>query len=84
MKSGSDNPPLGIDLKPVTSSNIAAIGYDPRTKRMAVNFKGGGTHVYHEVGQEHFDALEGAESVGKHFHSHIRNKFKSSKHEPEA
>jgi hypothetical protein len=77
----TEKPHLGIDLKPVKSSNLAAIGYDPATKRMAVNFKSGGTHVYHDVGQEHFDAFADAESVGKHFHSHIRNAFKSTKHE---
>lgn len=72
---------LGIDLNPVESSNIVALGYDPSTRRLAVAFKSGGIHVYHEVGQAEFAAFADAESVGKHFHAHIRNKFASTKHE---
>lgn len=66
-------------LHPVTSSNIAAVGYDPEAKELHVKFKTGATHVYSNVSPEQHQALVGAESVGSHFHHQIRNKFQSRK-----
>lgn len=48
---------------------------------MAVQFKNGGIHIYHGVPPESHRALADADSVGKHFHAHIRIAFKSTKHE---
>lgn len=56
-----------IETKPVESSNIAAIGYDPATKTLQVDFKGGRKYHYQRVSQEVFDELAAAPSVGKHF-----------------
>lgn len=62
------------ELKPVTSSNLAAVGYHAPTKTLAVQFKGGdGVHHYHDVEQEHVDAMHKADSIGSHFSKHIRN-----------
>ena len=78
----SEKPALDIDLSPVAnSSNVAAIGYHAPTRRMAVQFKSGSTHIYADVKPEDHAAFAGAESVGKHFHAHVRNVFKSTKHE---
>ncbi len=66
-------------LHPVTSSNIAAIGHNPATNELHVQFKTGATHIYSGVTAEQHEAMRDAESVGKHFHAHIKNKHESRK-----
>jgi len=58
----------------VNSSNIAAIGHDAETNTLEVEFKNGGVFAYSGVDQSQYAELLNAESVGKHFHSHIRGK----------
>lgn len=43
--------------------------------QLVIDFKSGGTYVYDGVPREAYDALIAADSVGKHFHQHIRGKF---------
>jgi hypothetical protein len=68
---------MTITLKPVKSSQIAAIGFDAATNTLAIRFNGG-QKLYHYEGvtPADFAKFEGAESVGKHFGAHIRGKFK--------
>lgn len=66
-------------LTPVQSSNIEAIGHDPVTNELHVKFKTGATHIYAGVTAEQHDAMRDAESVGKHFHAHVKGKFESRK-----
>ncbi len=66
-----------IALIPVDSSQIAAIGHDPATQTLAVQFKnwtGEVTSVYHyrNFTAEQFAAFQAAESKGKHFGAHIK------------
>lgn len=68
-----------MKLDPVTSSNIAAIGYDHATKTLAVQFKSGDLWHYQGASAEHHRALMSAKSVGKHFHAHIKPKFDGKK-----
>jgi len=65
---------LPIPLEPVVSNQVAAIGYDPATKTLAVTFTRGTGAIYHypNVSQEDFDAFNGAESIGSHFGKHIK------------
>lgn len=68
-------------LKPVTSSLIAAHGYDLATRTLAIRFKPnksnpeGAVYHYADVAPEAAEAFDKAESVGKHFGEHIRGKF---------
>lgn len=61
-------------MTPVESSQIAAIGHDPETNEMHVQFHSGATHVYAGVTAEKHAAMMGAESIGAHFHEHVRNR----------
>ena len=61
------------DMRPVASSNLAKIGYDVGLRELHVEFKDGSRHAYQDVYPSDYAALAGAESVGKHFHSAIRN-----------
>jgi hypothetical protein len=58
---------------PVKSSQIASVGYDPEKQVLEIEFRHGGT-IYHyfEVPPEKHAALMAADSIGKHFHGHIR------------
>jgi hypothetical protein len=61
-------------MQPVESSNVAAVGYDPQTKEMAVRFKSGSTYVYSGVSPEEHEALLSADSVGRHFNAQFRSR----------
>jgi hypothetical protein len=66
--------------KPVLSSHIRSIGYEPAEKRLEVEFHDGGVYSYHNVSeQEHHDLMNAA-SVGKHFHARIRHRHTFAKH----
>ena len=65
-----------IPLTPCDSRQLAAHGYDPATKTLAIQFKqkSGVTHPYHyPCTQEQYDALCAAESPGHHFNTHFKN-----------
>lgn len=60
------------------SSSIAATGYDPHTRTLAVQFhntKGDKVYHYLDVPQETVDAMNGAESLGTFIGKHVVGKF---------
>jgi hypothetical protein len=64
--------------EPVTSSHIRAIGHDPESRILSVEFatnRLGGRPVweYHGVDAATFDALKSAPSIGRAFAALIRN-----------
>jgi hypothetical protein len=70
---------FGITMNPVVSSQIDAIGHDPETGTLAIQFKAkpgtdapGSVYHYSNVDAEKFAALAGAESTGSHFYKHIK------------
>jgi hypothetical protein len=70
----TDEPMPAIPLTPVTSNQVAAIGYDPLSKTLAVTFTRGTGAVYHYPNVEpkvHADFMA-AESIGKFFGAHIK------------
>mgnify|MGYP001596766124 CR=1 FL=1 len=58
-----------------SSSNIAAHGYDAATKELRVEFKNGGLYRYADVPVDVAYEFMNAESVGRHFHAHIRHNY---------
>lgn len=71
----SDKQRPAIELKPVDSNKIKAIGYDADIQTLAVVFKNGPGAIYHypNFTPEAHAAFVGAESLGKHFSQHIQN-----------
>ena len=63
-----------IELHPVISSQVKAIGYDPHTRELAVTFTRGKGDIYHyfEVAPETHKAFVEAESIGVYFGQHIK------------
>lgn len=71
-----------VDMKPVDSSNVAAVGYEPGEKGegvLHVQFKNGGRYSYQGVSPAHHEDLIGAKSIGSHFYNHIQGKFPHAK-----
>ena len=73
-----------IDLYPVESSQVNAIGHDEATQTLAVQFKHGAGAIYHYPGvsRETFEAFKGAESIGKYFGQHLKH-MPFTKYRPE-
>lgn len=63
---------MPVEMKPVKSSNIRAIGFDPETKTLHVAFLNGTQYTYEGVDAEKHAALMSADSVGSHFNAHIK------------
>lgn len=70
---------MTIDHRPVTSSNIHTIGYDPARRELHIQFKQSGRYIYHDVDAAKHTALMAAESKGKHLAKHIVSKHRASK-----
>lgn len=66
-------------MKPVKSGSIAAVGHDPKTGILSVQFHSGQTYHYEGVSAADAAKLHGAESVGRHFMQNIRGSFKVKK-----
>jgi len=66
-----------IQLTPVKSSQIAAIGYDANSQTLAIRFKvkgdaPGPVYRYANFTAEDWAEFQAAESVGSHFYRHIK------------
>jgi hypothetical protein len=64
-------------MKPVKSSNIEAVGFKDGV--LSVRFKGGNVYDYPGVTAEQHHKFVNAESVGSHFHNHIKGRFDGKK-----
>jgi hypothetical protein len=65
-----------VNRRPVTSSNVSAIGWEDGD--MEVEFISGHVYTYHGVPESEYQALLGADSIGKHLGA-IRGKYQSSR-----
>ena len=69
---------INMEMKPVVSSNITAIGFDPISNVMKVQFNSGATYEA-EVAQADYDAFMAAKSKGSHFAKVLKKAFIWSK-----
>lgn len=58
--------------EPVDSSSLNSLGYDARKRLLEVEFRNGGVYRYLDVPQDEFEALKGADSVGRHLNQEIK------------
>ena len=56
-----------MEMVPVSSSQISAIGYEQETLKAQVRFTNGSLYEYDDVPKSTIDAVMGADSVGKAF-----------------
>lgn len=64
-----------MERTPVISSYIKSVGYDPATPALEIEFKGGQVFRYKGVPKDMADQFVHADSPGKFFHTHIKDRF---------
>jgi len=60
---------------PVSSSNIASVGYDETSRTLYVQFLKGSTYSYSNVPSSVYRCLMNAPSKGKYFAANIKNSY---------
>lgn len=66
---------MDVEMIPVSSSNISAIGYDCDNQIVHVEFLNGTKYIYKGVPQHDFDGLRNAPSVGSYLHRNFKNVY---------
>jgi hypothetical protein len=59
----------------VDSSSIASIGYDAGDETLEIEFHSGGVYQYFDVPAHAHAALRDADSIGRHFVAHVRDRY---------
>lgn len=68
-----------IQMEPVVSSNIKAIGFNSKTGTIRVMFLNGGTYDAKEATQADYDLFKSAKSYGVYFSKVLKKAFAWSK-----
>ena len=63
-----------IERTPVRSSALRSVGYDPKQRVLEIEFIQGAVYRYFDVSAEVYRGLMAAESHGRYFNQHVRNK----------
>jgi len=63
-----------IERTPVRSSALQSVGYDQEQRVLEIEFTNGAVYRYFDVRPEVHRGLMAAESHGRYFHQHVRNK----------
>jgi len=67
---------MAFEMFPVTSDNLAEIGYDESQQVLRIIFTNGSTiYEYIDVPREKFEGLLHADSHGKYFHANIKKVY---------
>ena len=67
-----------MNRKPVESSNLKSIGYDPDQQLLEIEFKNNVVWAYRNVPLNIWLELESAPSKGKYYASQIKDRFSST------
>lgn len=68
-----------MQRQPVSSSNIASIGYESSSQTLEIEFHSGGVYEYYNVPEGVYTGLLTAGSHGVYFHEHIKEKYRFTK-----
>lgn len=63
----------------VGSSNLKAVGYDPRSQILEIAFHNGGVYEYYGVPVQVHESLMNAGSLGRFLHHNIKGVYSYSK-----
>jgi len=61
---------------PVSSSNVASVGYDPNSMILEVEFKNGSIYQYFDVPETEHASLMSAPSVGGYLAQNIKGNYR--------
>ena len=68
-----------VDLMPVRSSNVEAMGYDGETARLVIAYAAGGQYAYAEVPADVWTGLLtchlAGQSIGRYLHQHVKGVY---------
>jgi len=67
-----------MDMQPVVSSNISAVGFDDKTNTMRIQFTSGATYEA-SAAKSDFDIFMASKSKGIHFNKVLKKAFAWSK-----
>lgn len=68
-----------MERTPVTSSDLAEVGYDRDTMTLEVEFHNGAIYQYFDVPDAVYQELMGAASKGRFFNANVKNSFRCAK-----
>lgn len=68
-----------MERQPVTSSNLAEVGYDPELEILEVQFRHGGVYQYLNVPAFMNERLMSADSLGRFFNAEIKGHYPEAK-----
>lgn len=68
-----------MERKPVSSSNIASIGYDEATSTLEIEFLNNSIYQYFDVPQHIYQGLMNADSHGQYLAQNIKGVYRYSK-----
>ncbi|WP_308990433.1 MULTISPECIES: KTSC domain-containing protein [Mariniflexile] len=68
-----------MERKPVTSSNIASIGYDENTSTLEIEFLNNTIYQYFDVPQHVYDGIMSADSHGQYLAQNIKGVYRYSR-----
>lgn len=68
-----------MQRKPVSSSNIASIGYDAESETLEIQFHNGGIYRYYGVPQAVYTGLMASSSHGSYLAQNIKNRYQYKK-----
>lgn len=64
-----------MQMQPVSSSNISAIGYESSTRTLRIQFHSG-TYDYYDVPESVYQELMSASSHGKYLAAHVKGSYR--------
>jgi hypothetical protein len=68
-----------MERVPVSSTNVASIGYDPVTLTLELEFTNGSIYQYFDVPQSIHDEIMSSSSVGKVVNALIKQNYRFAK-----
>lgn len=68
-----------MERVPVSSSNVASIGYDADSSTLEIEFHNGSVYQYFDVGQRLYDELKNSDSIGAFLAANIKGTYRFSK-----
>ena len=68
-----------MERQAISSSNVAAVGFDEGTQTLEIEFHNGGIYQYYGVPEHMFTKMIQAPSAGKFFNMYVKNSYAYSR-----
>jgi hypothetical protein len=65
-----------MNREPVSSSNVASVGYDPLTMILEVEFLNGAVYQYFDVPEDEYAGLVSADTVGGYLNHNVKGRYR--------